>query len=236
MGTHEDGNDCFAPRNKAGHLTRSLPADEVFVKSRGSSGRLANPVHFVATLPFSFHQKDMPGYVFMNTLSTAIHNRKKLYIICPFEKLNRRFMKWVLHNTMNLSHFWSLQENDSRAELRYNKESHSLRLNASDRRLYFMDRTGLFQSKVIFKTEYSVLVGECFFIRNREAGILVLDGEKFNFNIHGDHLQVLNRDKKMILDSCIDEMEQLDLYEFSALLFATVRIRLRQGTMERLSA
>jgi len=132
-------------------------------------------------------------------------------------------MQWTLNNTCNQSHYWSLDGHDRKAELRYNKEAHSIRLNAGDRRLFFMERTGLRQQRILLKTEYSVVIGESQF-RNSESGHLVIDGEKFTFARENGTVRLFNRDQRLIAESFIQSGEPLDLYEFSALLFGLGKV------------
>lgn len=132
-------------------------------------------------------------------------------------------MKWVLNSTCNQSHHWSLQEHDRKAELRYNSEAHSIRLNTGDRRLFFMERTGLLQQRILLRTEYSVVVGESHF-RNRQSGTLILDGEKFSFTTENGRVQLFNRSHQLVAETTIDAPELLDPYEFSALLFGLGKV------------
>jgi hypothetical protein len=127
-------------------------------------------------------------------------------------------MRWVLNNTFNQSHFWSLQEHDRKAELRYNKEAHSMRLNTPDRRLFFLERTGLRQQRILLKTEYSVVIGESHF-RDSNSGTLIIDGEKFSFLTKEGLVSLFNNNRQLVAETTIESPEHLDLYEFSALLF-----------------
>jgi hypothetical protein len=143
-------------------------------------------------------------------------------------------MRWVLHHTMNQSNVWTMNEPDANAELKYNKEGHSFRLKAGDKRLFFLERKGLFQNRMLLKTEYNVVVGETNFTRNGHAGQLEIDGEKFNFTIKGNELHLFNKDHKLVDITTINELSQLDMYELSALLFGLGRISHHQPVLHEL--
>jgi hypothetical protein len=130
-------------------------------------------------------------------------------------------MRWDLIKTLNDSHHWMLHDDDAPAGLRYNKESHSIRLTTDDKRLFFLEKTGVLQSKMLLRTEYSVITGESYFGNNRLSGILVINENKYSFTVEKDHLKLFRRHHEMVTDTNIEGLGQLDLFEFSALLFGS---------------
>src|SRR4051794_36357349 len=106
-------------------------------------------------------------------------------------------MKWILHRILNQSHYWTLSEQQPKAELRYNGEARSMQLNAGDRRLFFLERSGNFlHSRMRLRTEYSVIVGESDLPRNRRSGQLVLNGRKLSYRVRDNWLRLFNRNKQ----------------------------------------
>jgi hypothetical protein len=130
-------------------------------------------------------------------------------------------MRWDLMKTLNDSHHWALHAAEVSAGLRYNSEAHSIRLATDDKRLFFLEKTGMIQSKIILRTEYSVIIGESFFGKNRLSGILVLNENKYSFKLEKDHLKLFNRHKEMIFESQIDGIDHCELFEFAAMLFGS---------------
>ncbi|MEJ7626869.1 MAG: hypothetical protein WKF35_08400 [Ferruginibacter sp.] len=129
-------------------------------------------------------------------------------------------MKWSLVSKMNNSDFWVLQFNeDVVAELRFNKDAQSIRLHNGDRRLYFLEQINFHQVRIELKNEYSIVIGECFINKNRSAGTLLLDGEKYTFKSIGLNIVLSDRNEKTISNLLFTQKEDLDILEFSALLF-----------------
>jgi len=151
----------------------------------------------------------------------------QLQISCTFFAIFTKqtsFMRWELNPLLNHFHHWTLFKNNPIAELKYNKESRSMRLTAADKRLFFLERTGVFQTRILLKTEYSVVVGETHFIKNWSQGFLELDGNKFKFIVKNKQLSVFDRQKQLVAECTMEDLGKVDVYEFSALLFGLVRI------------
>ena len=131
-------------------------------------------------------------------------------------------MRWEITNTMNGSHYWKLQESELEATLRYNNDAHSIRLNTSDKRLFFLERVGMLQPKMMLETEYSVMIGESYFNKNRSNGVMIVNEQKFNFTITREEIHFYDRQKQMLAELTIPKVNDLELYEFTALTFASV--------------
>jgi hypothetical protein len=130
-------------------------------------------------------------------------------------------MKWDLSASLNDSHHWTLNEDEIRIALKYNKEAHSIRLHSDDKRLFFLEKSGMLQRRMVLKTEYSVEVGEAHFEKNRHAGSLILNETKHVFKVIGENLQLFNHQKQLVFEIGIKDIEDLELFEFAALLFGT---------------
>jgi len=130
-------------------------------------------------------------------------------------------MRWDLVKTLNFSHHWILNDDEASAGLRYNKESHSIRLTTNDKRLFFLEKTAGLQNKILLRTEYSVITGESHFGNSRHSGVLIVNENKYSFSVEKDHLKLFDRHHEMVIDTNVDGLGQLDLYEFSALLFGS---------------
>ena len=130
-------------------------------------------------------------------------------------------MKWLVQK--NQPKTWTLLEPGRNAELKYNNDGHSFRLSAADKRLFFLERKGLFQNRMLLKTEYNIVVGEIHFTPNIQSGQLILDNEKFGFSVKGEELYLFSGNHEHFR-AAITGLRQLDAFEFSALLFGLVRV------------
>lgn len=138
-------------------------------------------------------------------------------------------MRWVLQTTIQQSRFWALQSNNSIAQLRYNREAHSLRLDAGDKRLFFIERSGGFlQNRFVLKTEYSVPVGEAQVNKHSNSGWVVYNNEKFNYAITGDQLELTTKKGKLLQRISIEKETAADTYELMALMFALLKVSLAE--------
>jgi len=120
---------------------------------------------------------------------------------------------------------WHLEGMVHPIELRYNSEARSFRLNYGQSRLYFLERIGFFQSKLLITTEYNVEAGACYFLKNRFAGILQLEDKKYEFRLNEDHISLSEKNKVAIGQVDIDTLGRLDHFEFGALLFAFANLQ-----------
>lgn len=133
-------------------------------------------------------------------------------------------MRWALTESTNQFHCWKFELAESIAELKYNKKASSFRITAGDKRLFFIERTGLLQSKFIVRTEYSVITGEVYPVRNWHSGIVALENKKYSYWLK-DNLLILSS-KKEGLSIAIEanDIEKTDQNELCALLFGTLRV------------
>lgn len=134
-------------------------------------------------------------------------------------------MKWDVTKTANGSRHWKIVDEHPTAFLKYNNEAHSIRLNADDKRLFFLEKSGMLHTRILLKTEYSVLAGAIHFVKDKSSGDIEVHENKYFFHVTDNRLILLERQKKKILAGIdIQELQQLETYELSALIFASALI------------
>jgi hypothetical protein len=133
-------------------------------------------------------------------------------------------MSWIRTQTTNQLHCWKLKDAEFPVELKYNKQVQSIRILADDQRLFFIERTGFLQQKLLLRTEYSVITSEIHPARNWHSGIVVFEGKKYHYLLQGNLLSVSLQKRNTSSSFKIDEALSLDQFEFSALLFGTLRL------------
>jgi hypothetical protein len=133
-------------------------------------------------------------------------------------------MNWNLTNILDDFHQWTLTGYNANVDFRYHSEAQSMRLNTDDKRLFFLEKKGILQSKILLKTEYSVVVGESYFGRNRRTGLLTFGAARYSFAFSSEGLSISDSHKENIFNFDITTSTRPDLFEFSALLFASVII------------
>lgn len=106
------------------------------------------------------------------------------------------------------------------ANIKYNQQSHSIRINAVQRRLFFMSAAGLLQNKIMLETEYGVGIGENYHLRNQHKGILYLADRKYNYTISKNGVSVRDRNKNVIANCSFENADKADSFEISAVLFS----------------
>jgi hypothetical protein len=132
-------------------------------------------------------------------------------------------MRWALTEATNQFHSWRLELNDFTAELKYNKKANSFRINAGDKRLFFIEKTGLLQNKFLIRTEYSVITGEIYPVRNWQSGIVILENKKRNYFVQDNLLIVSSKKDDFSIAIEINDVDKTEQEELFALLFGTVR-------------
>lgn len=133
-------------------------------------------------------------------------------------------MRWALTESTNQFHCWKLELAESTAELKYNKKASSFRITAGDRRLFFIERTGLLQSKFMIRTEYSVLIGEVYPVRNWYSGVVAVENKKYNYWLKDNLLVLASKKKDFSVAIEMNDIKKTDQPEFFALLFGTLRV------------
>ena len=144
-------------------------------------------------------------------------------------------MKWILQNTQHLTHHWLLANDVIKADLSYNREIHSVRLNCTEKRLYFLKPIkGLKTSGFFITNEYNFKEAECKLNKDHFSGSLALDNTMLRFEVNEDDKLILfSPQKRLVSYNSIDDLRNLEAGEFSALIFACGYISLRHHTRAR---
>lgn len=130
-------------------------------------------------------------------------------------------MRWNLTQSTYQFNRWKLEQSET-AEIKYNKASHSFRITASDKRLFFIDKTGFFQNKFLVRTEYSVIAAEIH-PKKMNSGIMVFDNKKYHYELKEKSITVSRNKDQFLLCVEIDDTTPLDQLELYSLLFSTLR-------------
>jgi hypothetical protein len=131
-------------------------------------------------------------------------------------------MRWNLTQSTEQFNRWKLEQNET-AEIKYNKESHSFRITASDKRLFFMGKTGFFQNRFLIRTEYSVITAEIL-PRKIYSGVLIFENKKYHYNLTANSMVVSRSKDDLSLSIEINDIASLDQPQLYALLFSTLRV------------
>jgi len=133
-------------------------------------------------------------------------------------------MKWSLTQLTNQLHYWKLEEDGFAAELKYNDQAKSFRLTAGDKRLYFIEKTGFLHNKYLFRTEYSIVTGEVFPIKDGRSGIVTIENKKFNYFLKDDLLELSSKKESFSSAIEVNGANKLNPSELFALLFSSLRV------------
>ena len=133
-------------------------------------------------------------------------------------------MRWSLTHSTNQLHFWKMEEDELNAEIKYNEQAKSFRLTAGDKRLFFIERVGFLQNKYILRTEYSVVAGEVYPVKNWHSGIAVIENKKFNYHLKDNLLALTSRKENFSLTIEVKDSNNLNPSELFALLFSSLRV------------
>lgn len=139
-------------------------------------------------------------------------------------------MRWALTQSTNQLHNWKLEQSESAAEIKYNHHAQSFRQTAGDQRLFFIEKTGFLQHKFLIRTEYSVIVGEVFPLKNGHSGMIVFEEKKYKFFLKENLLTMVSKKQNFSLEIAIANSNNLDPFEVYALLFGTLRVFARTFT------
>lgn len=133
-------------------------------------------------------------------------------------------MRWSLTEATTQLNCWKLELPHQTAEFKYNKKAHSFRIAAGDKRLFFIEKTGLLQHKFLVRTEYSVIIGEIYPVHGWQSGIVSIDSKKINYKSKDGFLIVSSKKDEFAVALEVNNITQIDLEEFCALLFGTLRV------------
>lgn len=133
-------------------------------------------------------------------------------------------MKWVLEHSTEQLQTWKLLCHELPAELKYNCQTHVFRLHSAERRLFFLEKTGFVQTKLLLKTEYNIVIGELHFVKNWRSGVAAIEHHRYHYNFKDNslHLQSFKNDE--IYEVEIDSPSLLNQFNLAALIFSTCRL------------
>ena len=133
-------------------------------------------------------------------------------------------MRWTLTSATDQFHCWSLNLKNFTAELKYNKKANSFRINALDKRLFFIEKTGFLQNKFLVRNEYSLIVGEFHPLRNWHSGVIMLENKKRNYLLKNDSIMLFSKTEEFSISIAMNDVDKSDQNELFALLFGASRI------------
>jgi len=131
-------------------------------------------------------------------------------------------MKWVLSQQSLDHHRWLLQDAQEPAQFTFNHHHNSIRIKGKSNRLFFLEVKGLFQKKVLLRSEYGVVFGETQLVTQKEVFILMND-QKYGYLWQDNQLTFLDKHRN-VLSSFTIEQAQLHGLEKLALIFASAWI------------
>lgn len=133
-------------------------------------------------------------------------------------------MRWALTKSTDQLHYWKLEQDEFSTELKYNHQVQSFRQVAGAQRLFFIEKTGFLQQKFLVRTEYSVITGEIFPLKNWRYGMIVFEEKKYSFFLKDHLLTFTSKKQDFTVAIKITDSNILDQYELYALLFGALRV------------
>jgi hypothetical protein len=138
----------------------------------------------------------------------------------------------------NLTHkehstFLLTKDGEEIANFKYNRNSSSIRLHYSQKRLFFLSQEGLLQNKILLKTEYGVAIGENYYIKNHRKGILHLSDKKFHYTVEQNGVQLCDKKKQPLAGIAFEGAGTIDSHEMSAVVFSMAWLLLSETTAHK---
>lgn len=131
-------------------------------------------------------------------------------------------MKWVLSQQSLDHHRWLLQDAQEPAQFTFNHHHNSIRIKGKSNRLFFLEVKGLFQKKVLLRSEYGVVFGETQLLSQKDVFIFMND-QKYAYQWQNGQLSFLDKNGNTISTFSVEHV-QLDRLEQLALVFASAWI------------
>ncbi len=104
-------------------------------------------------------------------------------------------MKWVMvkHASPSVQKYHLVEGVAKKAVLKYNLLQQSVRVSNDDtQRVFFLERTGFWNNKTIFKNEYGLEIGKMSFEKGFHSGAIEVDGNKYHYVIQESQLVIYN--------------------------------------------
>ena len=128
-------------------------------------------------------------------------------------------MKWVLSHATDELHHWLLQQEEGSRSLTLHLQRLSLRISGFSKRLFFLQVQGLLQKKILLCSEYGVVMAETAFAGEPHSGSLLINDERFFYEMEGGKLMLFDNEKNPVSDCEIAGDTSLSREEFYSLLF-----------------
>src|SRR5688572_30353852 len=103
-------------------------------------------------------------------------------------------MKWVMvkHASPSVQKYQLVEGASQKAVLKYNLLQQSVRVsNDNVQRVFFLERSGFWNNKTIFKNEYGLEIGKMSFEKGFHSGTIEVDGNKYHYSIQENAAQEL---------------------------------------------
>ena len=115
-------------------------------------------------------------------------------------------MNWeiISNQHSSLQEYRLMDKNDCKMSLKYNPRHKSARITSADNhRLFFLESTGAFGDKTIFRNEYGMEIGNLVYdkLRSKEGSILI-DEKKYHYEINGEELMIYKTNHRQPLINC----------------------------------
>lgn len=133
-------------------------------------------------------------------------------------------MKWVLKQSNDELQTWKLIGHEPATELKYNRQAHSFRLHSAEKRLFFIEKTGFVQTKLLLKTEYSIIIGEIHFFKDYHSGVAIIEDRKYHYSLKENFLNLQPFRDNESLHIEIDNSSAPDQFNLAALILSTCRV------------
>lgn len=101
-------------------------------------------------------------------------------------------MKWVMvkHASPSVQKYHLFEGVAQKAVLKYNLLQQSVRVSNDDtQRVFFLERSGFWNNKTIFKNEYGLEIGKMSFEKGFHAGAIEVDSNKYHYVIEDNPTQ-----------------------------------------------
>lgn len=128
-------------------------------------------------------------------------------------------MKWVLSYRSSSIHNWQLQNQNTEAQLLYNKQNASLRISGNTKRVFFLEEYGIVPKKLQLKTEYGMVIGETALPNKITGGVFHLNERRYYYRVENGRIALFDRNKKPVAECVIELFRNVDRQEHLALVF-----------------
>lgn len=120
---------------------------------------------------------------------------------------------------------WTLDDAGKPTRFTYNSHLQSLRIFSGSPKVFLLDQTGIFFSKISMVNEYNQPAGELIYENQQhDAGIVWLEGRKYRFRKTGGVMLISDRKRNLLFSLKASTNAVRDSNERAALIFAALCI------------